>query len=86
MDYMIVAKDISPQPLRPKGTSKTIEPIVRGFKIGVTKGMRQNTGVRDVWQRNFYENIIRNATAYENISTYIASNPERWDSDRFYTK
>jgi len=28
---------------------------VRGFKIGVTKWMRTNTDVHEVWQRNYYE-------------------------------
>jgi REP element-mobilizing transposase RayT len=41
------------------GTSKTISSIVQGFKIGVTKGARQNTDVHIVWQRNYYEHIIR---------------------------
>ena len=28
--------------------------IVRGFKIGVTKWFRQNTGIHAVWQRNYF--------------------------------
>ncbi len=38
--------------VQPKKTSKTVDSIVRGFKIGVIKCMWQNTAVRDVWQRN----------------------------------
>lgn len=45
--------------------------------------MRQHTNVRDVWQRNYYENIIRNEEAYTTISNYISTNPAKWDSDRF---
>ena len=84
----IGAKNISsiPSPQQPKGTSKTIGSIVRGFKIGVTKWMRQNTDVHVVWQRNYYENIIRNDEAYNTISDYIANNPANWDSDRFSKK
>lgn len=70
-------------PSRPKGTSKTVGSIVRGFKIGVRKWMRQHTNVHDVWQRNYYENIIRNEEAYTTISNYISTNPAKWDSDRF---
>lgn len=44
---------------RPNGTSKTIGSVIRGFKIGVTKWMRQNTTVHDVWQRNYWERIVR---------------------------
>lgn len=77
------AKDISSLSSHPKGTSKTVGSIVRGFKIGVTKWMRQNTLVYHVWQRNYYENIIRNDGAYNTISNYIKNNPANWDSDGF---
>ena len=37
-----------------------------------------------IWQRNYYEHIIRNEQAYERISDYIRDNPKRWDDDKFY--
>ena len=37
-----------------------------------------------IWQRNYYEHIIRDEKAYQNISNYIISNPERWNEDKFY--
>ncbi|HYG16595.1 MAG TPA: hypothetical protein VEC12_12640 [Bacteroidia bacterium] len=63
----------------------SIASIIRGFKIGVTKWARNNMGIETVWQRNFYEHIIRNEQAYINISEYIINNPANWDKDRFYT-
>ncbi|HBG18275.1 MAG TPA: hypothetical protein DDY32_03095 [Desulfobulbaceae bacterium] len=58
------AKNFSPLPdpkffRRPAGTSKTLGSVVRGFKIGVTRWLRQNTTIHDVWQRNYWEHIIR---------------------------
>lgn len=44
---------------RIRGTSKTIGSIVRGFKIGVTKWFRLNGVVNEIWQRNYYDHIIR---------------------------
>ncbi len=77
------AKDFSPlRGKRPCGTSKTIGSIVRGFKIGVTKWMRQNTPVRNIWQRNYYEHVIRNEDELNRIRQYIIDNPLRWDTDR----
>ena len=77
------ANDYSP--LRtPRSPSKTIGSIVRGFKIGVTKWMRQNTNTYDVWQRNYYDNIIRNDQSYYRISNYIRNNPKNWKEDKFY--
>jgi len=66
------------------GTEKTLGSIVRGFKIGVTKWMRQHTPIYDVWQRNYYEHIIRNETDYIRLAEYIMTNPQRWQKDRFY--
>ena len=37
-----------------------------------------------IWQRNYYEHIIRNEEAYERISDYIRDNPKRWKEDKFY--
>ncbi|MDY0328771.1 MAG: hypothetical protein RBR07_11015, partial [Arcobacteraceae bacterium] len=42
-----------------RSPSKTIGAIVRGYKIGVTKYFRENTDIFNVWQRNYYEHIIR---------------------------
>lgn len=80
------AKDVSPQrvPII-NGTSKTVGSIVRGFKIGVTKWVRQNTNIYDLWQRNYYENIIRDEKAYHNIAQYILNNPLNWGKDKFHS-
>lgn len=75
------AKNVSPLPVSP---SKTIGSVIRGYKIGVTKWMRINTNVYDVWQRNYHENIIRNEQSYETISNYIINNPQKWEKDKFY--
>lgn len=39
---------------------------------------------KSIWQRNYYENIIRNERAYNNISNYIWNNPTKWSQDKFY--
>ena len=65
--------------IRPTGTSRTIGSIVRGFKIGVTKGIGYSP-----WQRNYYEHIIRDYLEYERIAEYIVQNPLKWENDCFY--
>ena len=74
------AKDFSP--VRPHGTSGTIGSVVRGFKIGVTKWFRSRHGEGIIWQRNYYEHIIRNDNDLNAIREYIICNPERWETDR----
>lgn len=35
-----------------------------------------------VWQRNYWEHIIRNERSFDNISNYIVNNPQNWDKDQ----
>jgi REP element-mobilizing transposase RayT len=39
-----------------------------------------------LWQRNYYEHIIRNAKSYQEISDYILNNPANWPQDKFWKK
>lgn len=87
MDVMANVVDVGAKnfsPLRrpkpkPTGTSRTIGSMIRGFKIGVTKQIGYS-----VWQRNYYEHIIRNHQSYERIIDYIVHNPQKWNNDKFY--
>ena len=62
----------------------TIGAIVRGYKIGVTKWCRQNTNIYDVWQRNYYEHIIRDEVDLNRIRKYIHNNPSNWTKDKLF--
>jgi putative transposase len=57
--------------------------VVRGFKSAVSRevGIRNPTLVRPIWQRNYYERIIRNDRELDAIRRYIMDNPVRWDAD-----
>ncbi|MFM8454390.1 MAG: transposase [Gammaproteobacteria bacterium] len=37
---------------------------------------------RQLWQRSYYEHIIRNETSLNKIQEYIVQNPAQWDMDR----
>ncbi|MGE0637943.1 MAG: transposase [Bacteroidia bacterium] len=63
---------------------RSIGSIVKGFKIGVTKWVRNHTDRIDVWQRNYHDHIIRNQQSYETIADYIISNPAKWKEDKFF--
>ncbi len=39
-----------------------------------------------LWQRNYYERIIRNEQSYQNVSKYIINNPSKLIEDKFYSK
>jgi REP element-mobilizing transposase RayT len=68
------------------GPSQTIGAIVRGYKSSVTKQLNLlNIGCA-VWQRNYYERIIRDEFAYRIISEYIIKNPLKWKGNKFNSK
>jgi len=57
--------------------------IVGRFKMNSAKQINQmrNTPGISVWQRNYYEHIIRDEKSLENIRKYIINNPEQWYHD-----
>ena len=60
--------------------------IIRSFKSAVTKRinqLRDNPGA-PVWQRNFYERVIRDEQELNGIRHYIACNPGKWAEDENY--
>ena len=60
--------------------------IIGSFKSAVAKrinAMRGTTGA-PVWQRNYYEHIIRNEADYNRIAEYIEHNPMRWVEDSLH--
>jgi REP element-mobilizing transposase RayT len=64
----------------------SIPTIVRSYKAAVTariNRLRRTPGT-PVWQRNYYEHIVRNRRALEAIRRYIAENPARWQQDRYF--
>lgn len=84
-DNTVGAKNISPlqQNNNFQSPSRTIGSIIRGFKIGVTKWFRKNTKIYNVWQRNYYEHIIRDEPELNRIRNYIIKNPANWQNDKF---
>ena len=71
-----------------KPTSNTIPTIIRGFKAAVTKQVNilRGTPGEPVWQRNYYEHIIRDDQSHYSIAEYIKKNPLRWEEDDYYVR
>ena len=67
-----------------KPTSNSIPTIVRLFKSVSTKRINEicNTPGVPVWQRNYYEHIIRDDDALNNVREYILNNPTQWALDK----
>ena len=57
--------------------------IVRAFKTFSARKineMRASTGT-PVWQRGFYDHVIRNQRELDRVRAYVIDNPRRWDED-----
>lgn len=62
---------------------KSLADVVRAFKsISAIAGNRllQRQG-QPLWQRNYYERIIRNDEELNRVREYIINNPAHWDYD-----
>jgi len=57
---------------------------VRAYKSAVTYAVNGAQSMRGavLWQRNYYEHIIRNDRELNNIGWYIVNNPYNWQLDR----
>lgn len=63
--------------------SKNLASIIRGFKSAVTTLARKiHAGF--AWQSRFHDHIIRDDEEYQRIANYINTNPENWETDKFF--
>ena len=71
------------------GSSRTPTPtdnpnsIVPAF-VSTFKRLSNKEIGKNIWQRGFYDHIIRNKNDYEEISKYIYENPLKWQFDELY--
>lgn len=74
-------------PVAPTGPKpQSVGAMMAGFKSSVTSRVnvyRQSPGSK-VWQRNYWEHIIRNETDLDTLRRYIQTNPARWQQDSLY--
>jgi len=81
------ASQQNPAPLPnaiPQRARRSLGSFIAGFKSAATKRINiyRNTPGARVWQRNYYEHIIRDDESLHRIRQYIAENPMRWEMDR----
>ena len=67
----------------------TVSDIVGAYKSLVANGCLEiyktkNKIMGKLWQRNYWEHIIRDEKSYQTISHYIINNPAKWNDDKFY--
>ena len=65
---------------------KSLGAFVAGFKSATTKRLNQTraTPGAPVWQRNYYDHIVRDEGDLARLRTYIQDNSAQWALDQFH--
>lgn len=63
----------------PTPTNATIPALISTFKRLTNKEIGNK-----IWQRNYYEHVIRNEREYIEIIQYINNNPINWNKDKYF--
>lgn len=64
-----------------KETNLTISRIIKQYKEWITKTIKKS-----IWQKSFYDHIIRNEKDYYRIWKYIEENELKWSLDKYYSE
>ena len=70
----------------PRRPPRSIASFVAQFKATATRrinGLRDTQGAR-LWQRNYYEHVVRDEDDFYRIQAYIEDNPGRWAEDEYH--
>ena len=65
-------------------SGSTLSTIVGTYKSGVSRKLHRFSDANKVWQRGFYDHVIRDQEEYLKIWNYIEENPIRWCKDALY--
>ena len=63
----------------------TLSTVIGSYKSGVSRRIHQISPNVTVWQKSFYDHIIRNEEGYQKIWQYIKENPLKWQLDKYYS-
>ena len=61
-------------------TDARVENLIRTWKTLITKELGES-----IWQRSYYDHIIRSEEEYVRIAEYILGNPGKWSEDKYYS-
>ena len=66
----------------PQGSGQSLPAILAQYKSAVTKKLANFLPGRKIWQKSYYDRIIRNEQMYREVWQYIDENPLRWYLNR----
>ena len=77
--HIILIVDNNGTSKAPSPTNNVISHAVSTLKRFVNKEIGYN-----IFQRSFYDHVIRNEEDYLNVWNYIDTNPAKWQEDKYY--
>ena len=80
----IIPNDIRAIRESPLRSRSVVSQVVGFIKANSSKEFNKINPDIEMWQRGFYDHIIRNKRDYEEISKYIYENPMKWELDELY--
>ena len=80
---LVISNDVKRGSQTAPTARKPLGRLVAAFKAVSTKqvNIAHGTPGQPLWQRNFYEHVIRNDEEMDRIREYIATNPMQWETD-----
>jgi len=78
---MLRPYDDNPNPHKINVKPGSLGAIVRSYKSAVSYRINKEYNATSIWQRNYYEHIIRDEKDLQNKTDYIEANPMLWDED-----
>ncbi len=64
--------------------SPTVSDIICAFKSLTVRGCKKVQPIEQLFQRSYYDHIIRDVYDYQTKWQYIDENPVKWSEDKFY--
>ena len=77
--HMIVQIESESGPMWASAPTQSLSKKIQSFKTLTTKQIGQ-----PIWQRSFYDHVIRCREDYLRVCEYIQNNPAKWVEDEYY--
>jgi putative transposase len=92
-DLRVCLDNMGEPPILGEHVGSPLHRVVQWFKTMTTneyiRGVKQSGWqpfYRKLWQRNYWEHIIRDEQSFQRIAEYIINNPKNWNNDKLYNE
>jgi REP element-mobilizing transposase RayT len=81
--HWVSREDDEPRTPLTNAPAGSLGSIIRSYKAAVTRQINRlrQTSCGKVWQRGYFERIVRDGPELERIRAYIRNNPDRWAAE-----